>query len=127
MTIQSHLDELRRNVVGCRLAAFGDLSSGLILRASSDTNCSQNVLDAHCEKAIRYFSLLDQDSSLVSADHSIYGTSFVSFTDQSATVYARDGRMSSDVICVVVEEANSLASSFDLTSIALKSISEHAP
>lgn len=54
------LDQLRREHPACRLAAFADLSAGMILSSSADRPVAQEHLDHLCTTAVE---LLDGDSA----------------------------------------------------------------
>lgn len=59
MTVAQHLAALRRLEEGCRLAVFGDIDAGIVLRTSSATGYPQEFLDELCQQAGRGFSLLE--------------------------------------------------------------------
>jgi hypothetical protein len=51
MGIAEQLNGVRRDFPGCRVAAFADLSSRVVLFASSDARLPQDRLDAFCARA----------------------------------------------------------------------------
>ncbi len=51
MTISQHLDKLRTRFPECDIAAYADLSTGMVLAATSATKVSQESLDTLCEAA----------------------------------------------------------------------------
>ncbi len=105
MTIQAQMDQLRESSIGCALSAFGDISSGLILRSSSEVPCPRELLDSLCEDAIRCFALVHPHSQPESTDSNVYGTVVMSFTAQRAQVFVRHDAETNDVICAVIEQA----------------------
>lgn len=56
MGIADQLNALRGDVAGCRIAAFADLASGLVLAASADGRVPQERLDALCRRATSVLS-----------------------------------------------------------------------
>jgi hypothetical protein len=56
MGIGDQLNALRGDVAGCRIAAFADLASGLVLYASADGRVPQERLDALCRRATSVLS-----------------------------------------------------------------------
>ena len=105
MTVQHRLDQLRESAPGCTLAAFGDISSGLILRSSSDRPRPRELLDSLCEDAIRCFALADQHPRPEGADPNVYGASVISFTARRSHLFVRHDTETGDVICTVIEQA----------------------
>lgn len=51
MGAADQLNAFRRGFPDCRVAVFADMSSGLVLSASTDRNLPQENLDALCERA----------------------------------------------------------------------------
>lgn len=98
MTIAQRLAALRQLEDGCRLAAFGDIGAGIVLRTSCETGYPQEFLDELCQQAERGFSLLDalpdEDSEQV-PDHMLV------LSPEDARVYVRAPDGSGDaVLCV---------------------------
>ena len=56
MGLADQLNALRRDIAGCRIAAFADLSSGLVLFASAEGRVPQERLDALCKRAMAVLS-----------------------------------------------------------------------
>ena len=56
MTIHSRLDDLRTRYSGCTVAAFADLSTGMVLASSTMRPTGQETLDALCRVALRLFA-----------------------------------------------------------------------
>ncbi len=56
MTISDRLDDLRKTISDCQLAAFGDAQARLILKASHAANVQREVLDTLCAEAARCFA-----------------------------------------------------------------------
>ncbi|SEL90419.1 hypothetical protein SAMN05443999_109119 [Roseovarius azorensis] len=108
MKIQDHLDQLRKSSFGCNLAAFGDISSGLILRSSSDRPCPRELLDSLCEDAIRCFALADRHSRPEGTESDVYGASVISFTARRSHVFARNDTETDDVVCAIIEQAQAI-------------------
>lgn len=51
MSIPKKLKSLRTGTRGCRMTAYVDLSSGMVLRASAKSEMKQETLDAHAAAA----------------------------------------------------------------------------
>ncbi len=51
MGVADQLNAFRQAIPACRVATFADLSSGLVLFASTDRRLPQERLDALCERA----------------------------------------------------------------------------
>ncbi|NCQ23299.1 MAG: hypothetical protein GW798_02520 [Roseovarius sp.] len=109
MTIKAQLDQLRETSFGCVLTAFGDLSSGLILRSSSETPVPREVLDALCDDATRSLAVASRHTRPDATAASVYGTSVVSFTAQRSHVFVRHDPEAGDLICAVIEKAQAIA------------------
>jgi len=56
MGIADELTAIRRDFPGCRVATFVDLSSGIVLFASTEVRVPQERLDAFCRRAAKLFS-----------------------------------------------------------------------
>lgn len=106
MTVQEDLDALRHASPGCRLTAFGDLSTSLILRFSSDEKVPREQLDQLCARAAGGFALA-RAASDVSAE--ISAREVICFTAQRSEIFARASDKSDDMVCSVVDGAHALA------------------
>ena len=56
MTMNARLNDLRARFPGCRIAAFADLSTGMVLVSSTQKPTGQETLDALCHAALRLFA-----------------------------------------------------------------------
>lgn len=115
MKIQSHLDELRDKVSGCDLTAFGDLSSGVILRSSSPAPVTRDKLDQLCQAAKQCFELSEciGHSDEPQAEASVQ--SVMSFSAQDSKIFARDAREPNDVTCTVIKAGHGLEAALENT------------
>lgn len=109
MSVQAHLDQLRKTSFGCGLTAYGDLSSGLILRSSSETPCPREVLDALCDDAIRSLAVTKRQAWPDGMETTDYGTSVISFTAQRSHVFVRHDPKADDLICATIEKGQAIA------------------
>lgn len=109
MTVQEHLDQLRKASFGCALTAYGDLSSGLILRSSSEMPCPREVLDAMCDDAVRSLAVTKRQSWPEGMETGAYGTSVISFTSQRSHVFVRHDPKADDLICATIDKAQAIA------------------
>ena len=103
MTIQEDLEKLRKETQGCTLSAFGDLSSSLILRSSSETRVPREKLDQLCVRAEKAFGFLD-------AVMDAKPTKVIAFGAQQTEVFEREHAGSDDVVCAVLDPACSINS-----------------
>lgn len=108
-TIQAQLEQLRKTSFGCGLTAYGDLSSGLILRSSSESPCPREVLDALCDDAVRSLAIARRQSWPEDLETGDYGTSVVSFTSQRSHVFVRHDPKADDLICATIEKGQAIA------------------
>lgn len=124
MSIQEHLDALRKASFGCALTAYGDLSSGLILRSSSEGPCPREVLDALCDDAVRSLAVTRRQSWPEGMDTADYGTSVISFTAQRSHVFVRHDPKTDDLICATIEKAQAIAPVLSAARATAKRIAE---
>ena len=82
MSTQDILDRMRDSVPGCRISAFGDLETALVLRVSSHAPIPREHLDDLALSAQRVFEL----ARSVGLNHS---TSAITFSAQTTDVFAR--------------------------------------
>jgi len=101
MSIQDQLDKLLNSQRDCTLTAFSDLSSGLVLRSSSDAPCPREKLDDLCMTAVSCFGLVDASDLPDEIDADVFGTSIVHFSARRTQVFVRPTPSSDDVICAV--------------------------
>ena len=108
MTIQTHLDELRDALAGCRIAAFGDLSSGLILRSSTTKPVARETLDQLCEDATWCFKHFENSLGSGSTDVTNYGQAAIKFTALETQVFVRHPTDPTDVTCAAIEPSQDI-------------------
>ncbi|MDW4497154.1 hypothetical protein R5H30_04105 [Sulfitobacter sp. D35] len=108
MTIQKSLDDLRRNLPGCHLTAFGDLSSGLILRSSSEARRAREELDQICVDAMQAFALGDARSGDAGGKGDACRTA-LSFTAEKTLVCGRHDPEQGDMYCALIEAGQDIA------------------
>ena len=110
MNVIDHLNALRTAAPGCSLAAFGDLSTKLVLRVSSDKTWPQERLDDLCNLAARCFQ--QTDSKAVSADLLGGDTSLVNramvLEAREIKLFVRSEADPADMICCVCRSAEDL-------------------
>ena len=105
MPVEKCLETLREGLESCDITAFGDLSSGLILRSNTATPCRREVLDALCNKASEGFSLQDKIDLPQGAGPSIFGCSLIEFGPEYVRVFARTPDAKTDVVCARLSTA----------------------
>ncbi|WP_412553724.1 hypothetical protein [Shimia sp. MIT1388] len=59
MTVADCLEALRSDIPGCQVAAFGDVTARLILKASHDAAVPREKLDSLCAEAARCFAMTE--------------------------------------------------------------------
>lgn len=109
MTVQEHLEELRKTTFGCGLTAYGDLSSGLILRSSSEAPYPREMLDALCDDAVRSLAVTKRQHWPAGMETDGYGTSVISFTTRRSHVFVRHDPKADDLICATIDKAQAIA------------------
>lgn len=124
MTIQTHLDQLRRATAGCQLTAFGDLSSNLILRSSAAAHCPREVLDSLSTKAATCFSVLETDPTEDLTETGHYGQTAIMFTPSQSFIFARLDSADDDVTCAVIENAQDVEQALQATRDTVRKIGE---
>ena len=126
MTIQDQLDSLRADTPGCVLAAFGDISSGLILCTSAEKQHPREVLDTLCYSAIDCFDLVDEVATPELCDDAFFGNTAIGFTAQETQIFARTSDTQEDVICAVIKPAHSLGTAMGGVQNAAQKAAEDA-
>lgn len=99
MQVERSLESLRKELQNCDITAFGDLSSGLILRSNTAVPCRREVLDALCEKAGDGFSLLEGIELPQDADTSLFGSCVVELSRDNVHIFSRSAQTEADFVC----------------------------
>ena len=118
MNIQSHLDELRDDISGCVLTAFGDLSSDLILRSSSTGTMPRERLDQLCETAAWSFDVVEAMEQSDGPRVKETEQTVVYFNSKTAKVFARNTAEPHDVTCTLVNAGHGLDRALQKTADA---------
>ena len=100
MSLSDRLDELRRDVPGCALVSFGDISTGLALRTSASRQHKQDYLEEVMQQAARNFALSDT----MSKDNDMV----VVATPDEVRIFVRSSAGNSDVLCCVCDSVAEL-------------------
>ncbi len=103
MSVGSYLDTLRAEVPACRLAAFGDIHTAMILRVSAERNWTQERLDALCRKAV---DLLDGPvaiSAIEAFDMNSPAEQAIAMSAKDMRVFVRAGKGDADMVCCVCD------------------------
>ena len=101
MSVVEKLDALRAAAPGCSLAAFGDLRTRLVLRASAARPWPQERLDELCVQAARCFAAAD---SAAVTGHFGAGARLdeaVLLDGRELRLFLRSPADESDLVCVV--------------------------
>ncbi|WP_204114957.1 hypothetical protein [Shimia biformata] len=95
MTFADHINALRADMPGCRLVAFGDASTRLVLRASHGPDIRREHLDRLCDEASACFSMADvADGSPSGAKEALV------LTHRDLRVYVRSPDNDADFLCI---------------------------
>ncbi len=124
MTLQTHLDDLRKQVSGCDLTAFGDLSSRLILRSSSAETCQRERLDQLCQRAVDSFSKAALIPASEMVDRAVCGHSAVMFAGGKSFIFARPGPTSDEFVCAVSDATLDSVTALEATQSSTRLIGE---
>ncbi|MEM6635178.1 MAG: hypothetical protein AAF667_04735 [Pseudomonadota bacterium] len=92
MTVSDQLSELRADFPSCEIAAFADLSSGMILSVSADKKLPQELLDAFCAEAVSALGETEASDSLPAVA--------VRATPQGFLVFLRATSYAAEALCL---------------------------
>lgn len=118
---QTVLDECRDKMRGCRLLAFGDLDTGLVLRTSSDHACQREDLDLYCETAAEFFASTGSARELFEDDGDPVSVMVAGFSAQETLICARSSSSAGEFALAKVQGAECLKSALKaLNAVAHK-------
>ncbi|MEO8242395.1 MAG: hypothetical protein ABI832_08775 [bacterium] len=103
MKIQDQMQRFLDDSPNLEVAAFGDLSSGLILSSASSTLVPREVLNLLGEKAAECMAFLGRQHLAPAGGSADIGNSIIHFTEEKCEVFARGSAASNDVICAVCD------------------------
>jgi hypothetical protein len=103
MTLQDQMNGVLDATPGIGVLAYGDLSSGLILKSASTAPCPREVLDLLGERAATSFSRLFPELLVRTAQTSGSPASIIHFTERNAQIFARSLANPEDVVCAVCD------------------------
>ncbi|MEL7182028.1 MAG: hypothetical protein AAGK57_00130 [Pseudomonadota bacterium] len=86
------LDRLTEDHPGCRMAAYADLSTGMVLVARGETP-AREVLDGLCSEASRTLALPEPDPDAP------VGALAVAHTPDGVRIFLRHGRAPEEALC----------------------------
>lgn len=103
MSVADRLNGLRDEVPGCEALAFADISTGLVLCASSEQKKPQEWFDQICQAAME---LLDgefarQASGLISADGTTGARQAIQMVDGELRLFLRSESAPNEALCCV--------------------------
>lgn len=101
MSVAEALDTIRTEMPGCVLAAFGDLKTKLILRASSRETWPQEELDKIGAQAVRAFGLADR---LAASHGGPAGNDLIVLTSDDTRVIGRSAVNDADFLCCICSD-----------------------
>ena len=119
MTFADRIHNLRNDIPRCRLAAFGDVQTHLILRASHEPGVRREFLDRLCHEAAACFDLtgvVEQDES--GAEEAIV------LTADDVRIYLRAPGNDTDFLCLVCDLESDTQETIDIGHRALGSLAE---
>ena len=125
MTIKHALDAARASVPGCTVAAFGDASTRLILRASHHDKIRREYLDELCDEAAECFALLHAAADLSRAlnEPGPPLTEAVTRKNRNAAVFVRTEAAPSEFLCLVCDAPGDMAAMSTAAHEALQQVS----
>ncbi|MDD9921653.1 MAG: hypothetical protein OXQ92_05140 [Boseongicola sp.] len=121
MDVTETLDQLRKDVPGCDVAAFADLSSSMVLCVSSDAKPAQEEIDGLCASASTFLNgVLAEGASAVVGD----GPLEVAMTadGSEARVFLRTKASDNEVLICLCHPDTELGKLVDCGRTALASI-----
>lgn len=95
MTFADHINALRSDLPGCRLVAFGDVSTRLVLRASHGPEVRREHLDRLCDEAAACFSMADAAETRPDDAREA-----LVLTHRDLRVYVRSSENRADFLCI---------------------------
>lgn len=98
MTFSDHIHALRADIPGCRLVAFGDARTRLVLKASHDADVRREVLDQLCEEAASCFDLIGTTVGNTTGQNQA-----MVLTSKEMRIYVNDADTASDFLCLVCD------------------------
>ncbi len=125
MNIEQVLDAGRKSVAGCSVAAYGDTSARLILRASHRQGIRREYLDALCDHAAGCFDLLDMtwDASAKDEDTAILLNEAAILAKGETMVFVRSDESQSEFLCLVSDDPGAAPKLFSAAHRTLQKIS----
>lgn len=97
MNIAERMATLREEAPACRLVAFGDAETRLILRTDSDATHPQEYLDRIAQDAAQAFTFFD--AATVDGGGDEAAKSIVMMTPDHTRLLVRSGRNKADFLC----------------------------
>ena len=103
MTITEHLDSLRSQFPECDIAAYADLSTGMVLAATCSTKVSQECLDGICNRATETLSspLAKSIASTIMNREDDEVRQAVRLTPRSMEIFVRSSSAKEDAMCLI--------------------------
>lgn len=119
------LDRLRREFPACRLAAFADLSTGMVLSTSTDMPVAQERLDRLCATAVE---LLDGESAArvsraTGKQNAGWLSHAMTIDGGEIGVFVRSGKEPRDALCCLCDAAGDLDALIAAAGQCLESVS----
>ena len=94
MNIAAQIDVLRAEIPGCRVVAFADLKTRLVLKASHQPDVRRETLDQLCIQAAQSFDLLSGEGVSIPEDA-------FALSPEDMRIFMRDAAGTSDLLCFV--------------------------
>ena len=104
MNIAEYLDQMRRDIPDCSLVSFGDLRTGLSLRASAADPLRQDQLEEILQHAAFTFSVSDALAATGETETAGRQSAIVA-RPQGVLIFVRSPDEPSDVICCLCRDA----------------------
>ncbi len=98
MTFSDQIHALRAEISGCRLVAFGDVQTRLMLKASHGADVRREVLDQLCDEAASCFDMID-----IAGDE-VQGSKHATIlTSQDMRIFVNSPTNTSDFLCLICD------------------------
>ncbi|WP_300061313.1 hypothetical protein [uncultured Roseobacter sp.] len=127
MAVQDRLDDLRTRFKGCDIAAFGDLSTGLVFATSTSKKVEQEHLDALCQQAKEHLcGQTTQHLSKQLFDNQRAPFGAISIMRGSATCYLKSLEVDNEALFLVCDLATPLAEIMEAATAVLTDLVKEA-
>lgn len=119
MTFADRIHALRNEIPGCRMVAFGDVRTRLVLRASHERGVRREFLDRLCHEAATCFGLTDVERQDSKGEEEA-----MVLTTDDVRIYLRGNENDTDFLCLVCDLESDPNHSIKVGHRALRTLTE---